>query len=234
MLAGIVGAGPLPGADAAAAVVAAAAGPLPAPTSPRYCSAVQQLMANTRLVSDNTLFDNMPAYRKSKPAVDPLRTFQVVTYAGSLPIVVSCKVKTSAHLRAAHGVRAAGEQRQCWQVAERIRDEAVAALRREGQREAAVRAAAFVVDRPEPYITGQAYLSDFQSIYRAADGAVHLNSPGLFQDYDSWITALLPRALQGQSYCHLATVGYVKAVAAGRIPPGTTITTRDDAPVRPR
>ncbi len=208
--------------------------PLPEPTSSRYCIAVQQFLADTTVVGENTVFDSMAAYRHSKPTVPPLRIFQVVTYAGQLPIVVSCKVKTAAHLRAAYGARAAGRQRACWQVAQWTRDTAVAQLQRDGNPAAATRAAALVIDRNAPYVTGRAYLGDFQSIYRGTDGAAHLNSPGLFQDYDSWITALLPRAVQGQSYCHLATVAYVKAVATERMKPGATITTHDDAPVRPR
>jgi len=64
-------------------------------------------------------------------------------------------------------------------------------------------------------------------------GAVHFNSPGLFQNYDHWITWFLPDRFQGQSYCHIASVGYMKALAKGEMEPGTIITTTDDAPVTP-
>ena len=66
------------------------------------------------------------------------------------------------------------------------------------------------------------------------DGAIHISSPGLYQDYDSWITGFLPEIFQGQSYCHLATVNYLKALATGAMQPGITMTTVDDAPVRPK
>ncbi|RMF94617.1 MAG: hypothetical protein D6727_12440, partial [Gammaproteobacteria bacterium] len=99
--------------------------------------------------------------------------------------------------------------------------------------QAAERAAAIVVDDNEPYITGRSYLADFQLSYRGDDGKVHLNSPGLFQDYDSWITMFLPEKVQGQSYCHLPTVEYIKALATGEMQPGTLVTTADDAPVTP-
>ena len=62
---------------------------------------------------------------------------------------------------------------------------------------------------------------------------MHLRSVGLFQDYDSWVTTLLPEFLQGQSYCHWPTVEYLVALATGAMAPGTIVTTKDDAVVAP-
>ena len=176
----------------------------------------------------------MPSYRHSKPAVQPLQLYQIVTYAGSIPIVVSCKMKTAAHLRARYGAESAGGQRFCPDIAGLLLRQAADELRREDNADAAARAAAFIVDRDEPFITGQAYLNDFRTIYRGEDGAIHVSSPGLYQNYDSWFTAILPEWLRGQSYCHLATVESLKAVAMGKMAPGATITTGDNAPTRPR
>lgn len=212
----------------------ASADALPSPTSPAFCVAVQEILASTKVASLNTVFTDMPSYRHSKPFVDPLRIYQVVTYEGQLPIVVSCKVKTAAHLRAAYGQDAAGEQFFCPEMARRVQAQAVAELNGAGNTEAAAAAAAFVIDDIEPYTTGQAYLGDFQAAYRGADGAIHLNSPGLYQDYDSWITPILPVQVRGQSYCHIPTVDYIKALAAGTMEPGITVTTAEDAPVTPR
>jgi hypothetical protein len=207
---------------------------LPPPTSWEFCIAVQKMLAGTAMVAGNTIFTDMPSYRHSKPFAKPLRTYQVVTYEGARPIVVSCKVKTAAHLRAVYGPDAAGEQLYCPVVTRRVQAEAVAALREAGDVEAATRAAAFVVDDNEPYATGQAYLSDFKPSYVGEDQKVHLSSPGLYQDYDSWITRFLPEKVQGQSYCHLPTVDYVKALAVGEMQPGTVVTTGDGAQVTPR
>jgi hypothetical protein len=195
---------------------------LPPPASEDYCKAAQQILASTTLTGSNTVFTDMPEYRHSKPSADPHRIYQVVTYAGNLPVVVSCKTKTAAHLRAVYGPEAAGAQYFCPELGRRV------------QRQAAARAAAFIVDDNEPYMTGRDYLADFELSFKAADGNVHLNSFGLFQNYDSWITRFLPWQVQGQSYCHVATVDYVKALARGEIEPGTVITTADDAPVTPR
>ncbi|MDH5316034.1 MAG: hypothetical protein OEW44_06100 [Gemmatimonadota bacterium] len=207
---------------------------LPAPASADFCLAAQQILASTSLTGSNTLFTDMPEYRHSKPSADPHRVYQVVTYSGAMPVVVSCKTKTAAHLRAVYGPDAAGTQYFCPELARRVQRQAVAELTAAGQAEPAARAAAIVVDDNEPYLTGRDYLKDFELSYRAADGTVHLNSPGLFQNYDSWITRFLPWQVQGQSYCHVATLDYVKAVARGDTAPGLVITTGDNATVTPR
>jgi len=204
---------------------------LPDPTSEKFCQVVQQILANTEVESNNTVFTNMPDYRHSKPSPDPLNTYQVVTYDGQRPIVVSCKVKGAAHVRAAFGPDAAGEQLYCPTVARMVKAQAIAELREENLPVAT--AEAFVIDENEPYVTGAEYLSDFELSYRGEDGAIHINSPGLFHDYDSWTTWILPEKFEGQTYCHLATVAYLKAVATGEIEPGTIINTEDDAPTMP-
>jgi len=211
-----------------------ASAPLPAPTSEGFCLAVQQIMANTSIVGNNTVFDNMPAYRASKPMVDPLNIYQIVTYRGETPIMVSCKVKGAAHLRAAFGPDAAGEQFFCPTVAGRIKEQAIAGLVEAGAVDAAASLADFVIEPNEPYITGQQYLSEFELSFIDDDGAVHINSPGLFHDYDSWTTLILPERFEGQVYCHLATVEYLQALAAGEMQPGTLIVTTDDAPTTPQ
>ena len=206
---------------------------LPEPDSAEFCQVVQQILANTTVVSNNTVFEDMPEYRHSKPAPDPLMTYQVVTYAGQRPIMVSCKIKGAAHIRAAFGQDAAGEQQYCPTVARLIKAEAVAELKQANLPDAAASAEAFVIDENEPFMTGKDYLSDFELSYVGDDDAIHINSPGLFHDYDSWTTWILPEKFEGQTYCHLATVEYMKAVATGEMEPGTLMTTADDAPTKP-
>lgn len=227
-----------PGGDSGpAAPLTGAAEPgitLPAPADPNFCQAVQKYISSTTVDSDNTLFDNMPDYRSSKPIVNPLETFQVVTYRGAVPIMVSCKVKGAAHLRNAYGDDAAGEQKYCPQVTRQLKAQAVNELRAAGEVDAAARIEAVVIDNNEPFMTGRDYLSEFELSYVGEGGAVHLQSPGLFHDYDSWTTMILPEIVEGQVYCHLPTPAYIKALARGEMEPGTLITTGDDAPVTPQ
>jgi hypothetical protein len=206
---------------------------LPDPTDPNFCQAVQKFMSNTEVESDNTLFTDMPEYRHSKPMVDPLQTFQVVSYAGTTPIMVSCKIKGAAHIRYAHGDDAAGEQLFCPDVTRVLQAQAIAGLKLAGLKDAAAKAEALVLDNNEPFMTGRDYLADFELSYVGDDGAVHIQSPGLFHDYDGWTTWILPEKFEGQAYCHLATPAYISALATGTMEPGTVMTTADDAPVSP-
>ena len=208
-------------------------GALPPSDSADFCVAVQQRLATTILMGANTLFSDMASFRHSKPLIQPFTIYQVVTYAEQRPIMTSCKMKSAAHLRAAYGPQAAGAQRFCPDIARLVRAQAVAALRQANISAAAERAANFVIEENAPYLAGRSYLADFQLSYRSSNGLIHLNSPGLFQAYDSWITPLLPKIFQGQSYCHLATVEYVMALATGVMQPGTVMTTADGAPVTP-
>jgi len=220
-------------ASLAATAMLANAQELPDPTSEKFCQAVQQILANTEVESINTIFTDMPSYRHSKPSADPLMIYQVVTYDGQWPVMVSCKIKGAAHIRSAYGDDAAGEQQYCPEITRRTKAQAIAELREENLLGVAIAAEAFIVDENEPFVTGREYLSDFELSYVGEDGAIHFNSPGLFHDYDSWTTWILPEKFEGQTYCHLATVEYMKAVAKGEIKPGTLITTTDDAPVTP-
>lgn len=206
---------------------------LPDPTTTAFCGTVQSILADTDVQGEVTLFDNMPDYRHSKPSVDPLTNYQVVTYRGQMPIMVSCKIKGAAHIRSAFGDDAAGEQQYCPTITRMTVAQAVAELEAAGDAAAAAKARSFVVDENEPFMTGRDYLSDFELSYVGDDDKIHLQSPGLFHDYDSWTTIILPEKFEGQTYCHLATVPYVKALATGGMEAGTKMTTADDAPVQP-
>lgn len=205
---------------------------LPAPTSPEFCVAIQHLLANTSVEATNEIFDNMPDYRSSKPSPDPLMIYQVVTYDDKRPIAVSCKVKTADHIRAVYGEDAAGEQLYCPSATEVIKAQAIAELEQENPESVVATARAIVVDQNEPYMMGSSYLSDFQLSYVDDSGVIHLNSPGLQTNWEDWLIWIMPNRLRGQTYCHLPTVSYIKALATGALEPGTLITTADDAPTK--
>ncbi len=207
---------------------------LPDPTSGEYCQLAQQVLANTDMAGTITVFDNMPDYRASKPSPDPLMIYQVVTYDEKRPIAVSCKVKAADHLRATYGDDAAGEQQICSAMTRMALSQAIRELDAENPPEAVAQARTFIVDDNEPFITGQSYLQDFELSYRDPEGNVHLQSPGLQTNWDDWLLWIMPNRVRGQTYCHLPTVTYIKALATGAIEPGTLITTTDDAPTVPQ
>jgi len=219
------------------ASAAANAEVLPDPTSADFCQRAQQLLATTEIVSENNVFDNMPDYRSSKPSAEPgqsVKTYQVVTYKGDTPIVVSCKVKTSDHIQDVYGEDKAGQQNICALLTGMLKDQAVAELLSAGNPGAADIARNFAVEQTEPVVTGRSYLADFQPVTEAADGTITLHSPGLQVEWDSWWWYVLPDKFVGQTYCHLPTADLIKGVATGDMSPGLTVTTVDDAPTTPQ
>ena len=206
---------------------------LPEPTSADFCVAVQEILADTQVEATNTIFDNMPDYRSSKPSPDPLMIYQVVTYDEKRPVMVSCKVKTADHIRDVYGEDAAGEQGRCSTITAMVKEQAIAELEVDNPDEVVARAKAFVIDDNEPYVTGRSYLADFELSYVGEDGAVHFNSFGLQVDWDDWMFWIMPNRVRGQTYCHIATVPYMKAVATGALEPGTVMTTEDNAQTIP-
>ncbi len=206
---------------------------LPLSTDANYCGAVQRVLAVTDVASDNTVFTDMPAYRHSKPTIKPLTTYQVVSYRERIPVMVSCKIKSASHIRAEYGEQTVGEQQFCPAITRLNRQAAVIALRSAGKPAAAEKAQAIVIDDTEPGLTGRHYLGDFELSYVSEDGVLHVVSPGLYHDYDSWMTWILPEMLEGQMYCHIPTAEYMQALATGALEPGTLMTTGDDAPVTP-
>jgi len=211
--------------------------PLPASTDTNYCGVVQQVLAGTEVVPANTLFSDMPSYRGSKPMIRPLTTYQVVSYVGQVPVMVSCKIKSASHIRAEYsdefGAEVVSEQQFCAAITRLNQQAAVQALRALDQSAAADKAAAIVVDDTEPGMTGRHYLADFELSYVDEVGRLHVPSPGLYHDYDSWLTWILPEILEGQMYCHLPSSEYFQALATGTLEPGSLMTTADDAPTQP-
>jgi len=218
---------------AAAGTMAAQAETMPDVTSTEFCQKAQQLLANTSMVSTNEIFDNMPAYRASKPSVDPLLTYQVVTYEGATPIVVSCKVKAVDHIQLTYGEDKAGPQDGCPKIATMLKDQAVAELLAEGNPGAAEIVKGFEIATTESVLMGSDYLADFQPVTEA-NGKTTVHSPGLQVDWDTWWSYVMPDRFLGQTYCHLATPAYLKAIATGDLQPGILVTTVDEAPTVPQ
>ena len=206
---------------------------LPPPTSGEFCQAVQKILANTDMTANITVFDSMPDYRASKPDPDPLQIYQVITYDDKRPLAVSCKVKAADHIRDVHGENAAGEQLTCPVITQMVKDQAIAELEMENPPEVAARARTFIIEENEPYYTGQSYLQDFELSYRDPEGKVHFNTPGLQTDWENLLFWILPDQLRGQTYCHIPTVPYLKAIATGAAEAGTIMTTADDAQTKP-
>ena len=215
------------------APVSVIAADLPDPESEEFCQVAQQILANTEMVGENEIFTDMPAYRHSKPSPDPLKIYQVISYSGATPVLVSCKLKSADHIQEVFGEAAAGAQLGCPVITKMTQDQAAAELEAAGNAEAAAVVKTFVLEQNEPEMTGSGYLSDFELSFVGDDDVIHINTPSLQVDYSSLWSYVLPEKFIGQTYCHLATATYMKALATGDMQPGIVMTTADDAPVTP-
>jgi len=192
---------------------------LPDTTTDTFCAAVQEILAETNIPSELTVYSNMAAFRQSKPTPRPLTISQVVTLdKQSRPKMVSCKVKSADHIRAEYGKAAAGKQRYCREITVMVRAKVMAKLEAEDPGlAAAVRG--YVIEPDEPYTTGRMYLSPFPLAFEDNDGNLHINTQSLQVDWDNWRFYIMPNVLRGQTYCHLITPEYLEALARDQAQP---------------
>ena len=192
---------------------------LPDTTTDTFCAAVQEILAETTVPSELTVYPDMAAFRQSKPTPRPLTISQVVTLdKQSRPQMVSCKVKSADHIRAVYGEAAAGKQRYCREITVMVHAKVVAKLKAEVP-ELAATVRGYVIEPDEPYTTGRMYLSPFPLAFADNDGNLHINTRSLQVDWDDWRFYIMPNVLRGQTYCHLITPEYLEALARDQAQP---------------
>ena len=197
----------------------ASAATLPDTTTDTFCTAVQEILAETAVPSKLTVYSDMAAFRQSKPTPRPLTISQVVTLdQQGLPKMVSCKVKSADHIRAEYGKAAAGEQRYCREITAMVHAKIVAKLETEAP-ELAATVRGYVIEPDEPHTTGRMYLSAFPLAFADNEGNLHINTQSLQVDWDDWRFYIMPNVLRGQTYCHLITPEYLEALARGQAQP---------------
>lgn len=179
-----------------------------------FCSGVQRVLAGTVIPSINTVFTDEGEFRASKPSVDPLKTYQHVTYQQDRPKMISCKVKAADHLVAQYGSKAAGPQRPCRDITVMIHDRVIDYFERTDPRQTDA-ARAIVIDPDEPFLTGGSWLSEFPLSYRGDDGAIHINTQSLQIDWQDWRFWIMPNRLRGHTYCHLIAPAHLVALISG-------------------
>ena len=197
----------------------ASAATLPATATDTFCTAVQEILAETTVPSELTVYADMAAFRRSKPTPRPLTISQVVTLdKQGRPKMVSCKVKSADHIRAEYGKAAAGEQLYCREITVMVHAKIVAKLEAEAP-ELAATVRGYIIEPDEPHTTGRMYLSPFPLAFADNEGNLHINTQSLQVDWDDWRFYIMPNVLRGQTYCHLITPEYLEALARGQAQP---------------
>jgi hypothetical protein len=210
----------------AAAIVAASSTSAVAQTRPpgsftdaAFCVRVQQRLAGTRMVPENTVFDDLESFTKSKTAIDPLRTYQYTLpdpADGRTPWRVSCKVKTPDHLNAHYGPGTANDQGiTCKDINRDTVAAVLGSLLPSERARAATAANAIIYDPDTTTIMGNRWLEPYDFAYTAADGHLHLFARNLRVNWDDWWFAWAPERFRGAYYCHLAAPEYVRRLLLG-------------------
>lgn len=184
-----------------------------------FCVAAQQRISGTALRSENTLHTDFEAFVKSKPGVRPLRTEQFVWFeddARTLPKMISCKMKTSDHIATEYGADQTTGEGQCADINRATLDGVLASMSAAERRRLRFARGTQVVFEPEMRTTdGPVWLAPFALTTIAADGALHIHSKAMRNDWLDPALARAPPQFKGTRYCHLIAPQYLARVLRG-------------------
>ena len=214
----------LPASPDAVAAATPALQSAPLTTRDDFCVGVQQRLAGTARVARNTVHRDYPAFKASKPAVDPLETHQFVlrdSGAGDAPLRISCKTKTADHLNEVYGAGTAlpSPSVSCRQ----INRETILGIWRElspAERSAARRPPTQIMLDPDAVtITGSSWIEPYAFVYTGADGKLHVLAKALRVAWNEWPWKIAPARLRGTYYCHLLAPEYARRLISGESDP---------------
>jgi hypothetical protein len=211
------------GAAGAGAQKARAADAVRLATGERFCIDAQAQVAATRVPTVNVVHADYEAFVESKPQPRPLQTHQYVWYedaAKTQPKMISCKMKTSDHIRAEYGADQSGGDTSCAALNERTAQAVLASLRgAERRRLKFDRGRRIVYDEDFVTTDGPTWLAPFPVVYVGTDGALHVKSKGMKNDWLDPKLANAPARFKGTRYCHLVAPEYLKRVLLGEVTP---------------
>ncbi len=189
----------------------------------QFCAQAQARISDVKPRAINTVHTDYDAFVKSKPAIRPLETQQYAWYTrGAAPRLrmISCKMKTADHIRAEYGAEQSGDEGSC----SRLLQDTLATVRaaftdRERRRLKFDGGTRVVIDEDALNSMGPIWLEPYAIAYAGSDGALHLQSKGMRNDWLDPRLANTPPQFKGTRYCHLIAPGYLRALLLGEVPP---------------
>jgi hypothetical protein len=196
---------------------------VPLVTDAQFCVATQALITGARVPAVNTVYTDYQAFVDSKPAPRPLATRQYAWFedaARTQPRMVSCKMKTADHIRVEYGADQVGDDTSCAAVNEMTLKAVLGSLTRAERRRLKFDGGRNVVFEPDLVTTnGPVWLEPFAVLRIAPDGALHVKSKGMKND---WLDPKLAKAeprFKGTRYCHFVAPEYLKRALLGDVVP---------------
>lgn len=211
----------LTGCATAPPPAAPASGPAGIASLDRFCIQSQADISAAKVPATVVLHTEYQSFVESKPAARPLRTEQYIWYADDArtqPKMISCKMKTADHIRTEYGPDAVGEEGLCSDVNRmtlaRVLESVSARERRRLKFAAGTRV---VFDADEVTDNGPIWLAPFPMASLGADGALHLKSKAMRNDWLDPKLANAPARFKGTRYCHLIAPPYLLGILRGDV-----------------
>lgn len=193
------------------------------PNLDSFCIQSQADISAAKVPAIVVLHTDYDAFVQSKPAVRPLRTEQYIWYADEArtqPKMISCKMKTADHIRTEYGADAVGEEGLCSDVNRLTLNRVLASVGKRERRQLKFDAGTRVVfDADEVTDNGPIWLAPFPMASVGSDGALHLKSKAMRND---WLDPRLkdaPARFKGTRYCHLVAPSYLLGILRGDVTP---------------
>ena len=186
-----------------------------------FCTEAQRAIAGTTLEARNIVHRDYDAFVTSKPAVRPLETQQYNWYLDAAQTqlrMISCKMKTTDHLRTEYGADRATLEGSCALLNERTLQAVTGAFsrsKRGGLRFDGGRRVVF--DPDETTTQGPEWLKPYDIAYLDVSGALHVKSKGMRNDWLDPRIADRPPRFRGTRYCHLIAPDYLRRLLLGEV-----------------
>lgn len=184
-----------------------------------FCTDAQQRISGTPLRSENVLHTDYEAFVKSKPAARPLRTEQYVWFADEArtqPKMISCKMKTSDHIATEYGADQTAGEGQCADINRATLERVLGGMSAAERRRLRYGRGTQVVFEPEVRTTdGPVWLAPFALTTIGADGALHVHSKAMRNDWLDPALAKAPPQFKGTRYCHLIAPQHLARLLRG-------------------
>ena len=213
-------------AAALLALTAAVADAQTAPSAPGldrthdgFCAEAQRRLVGTALPVTNIVETAFEPFKKSKPAVLPVRTHQfLMADAAGRPMQLSCKTKSADHLRSAHGAAAAGPDRSCRDLHRDMVNGVWGTLTPAERARAPHPPWRVMLDADTESYMGSSWLKSRAEATRGADDRLHLRAAGLFAGWEDWRWKFMPESFRGNHYCHLVAPERIRRLMLGDEP----------------
>lgn len=211
----------------ASVLLLAACATAPVSTAPvavplgEFCSAAQAITSGSSIRGTNVVHSDYEEFVLSKAVIRPLRTEQYHWYEDEAKTrlkMISCKMKTADHFRTEYGADQAGEERSCADVNRQTIDQVLGAMSKTERRRLLFdHGRNIVLDPDELTNMGPVWLEPYAMSYVGTDGALHIMSKAMRNDWLDERYFQAPPKFRGTRYCHLIAPEYLARVLRGEV-----------------